>query len=59
VDQEALGVEGKITFEEFKAFKISKSLNPPPSSLPRDAGEDRHRGLNRAQQLNGLNDLNV
>jgi hypothetical protein len=30
----------------------------PSFILPRDAGEERGRGLNGAQRLNGLNDLN-
>jgi hypothetical protein len=39
----------------FKAFKSFKPLKPPLFILPRGAGEDRGRGLNGAQRLNGLN----
>ena len=34
-------------------------VQTPSFILPRDAGEDRGRGLNRAQRLNVLNDLNI
>jgi hypothetical protein len=36
--------------------KVCKGRNS--EILPRDAGEDREGGLNGAQRLNGLNDLN-
>ena len=41
-------------FKPFKSFKSFHLLLPPP----RNAGEERGEGLNGAERLNGLNDLN-
>jgi hypothetical protein len=40
---------------EFKQFKLFKPLQALSLVLPRDAGEERGEGLNRAKRLNGLN----
>jgi hypothetical protein len=42
-------------FKKFKPFNRCAPIKPPPSILPRDAGEERGGGLNG---LNFLNDLN-
>jgi hypothetical protein len=42
---------------QFQSFQTFKMFQPPPLFLPRVAGEEG-RGLNGAQRLNVLNDLN-
>jgi hypothetical protein len=47
-----------VSLNAFKTFKSFKTFKLPPLFLPRVAGEDEGEGLNGAQRLNGLNDLN-
>src|SRR4029077_13964230 len=42
-----------------QAVQIVQAVQTPSFILPRDAGEDRGRGLNRAPRLNGLNVWNT
>jgi hypothetical protein len=44
--------------QNVQALRLVQNVQTPSFILPRDAGEDRGRGLNGAQRLNRLNDLN-
>ena len=49
---------GKYSDYGSRRSSSSRTLQPPPLILPRDAGEDEGGGLNGAQRLNDLNDWN-